>query len=160
MIKSTAPLLPPWCVPNAPIDLKMAMMTPDQIRAFVREEAAAGRGAYVDLFAAAARALGPDSPEGRHVCDRRRTVIDDPDTHVDTSVCYDHLAGGHFISSHGFVDGGDDFVRNPEQGTRPGKPTIADLAGAHEHAVLEFARRDGEAKAKKATEQPASVASA
>lgn len=135
------PLLPPHRVPNAPLDLKFSLMTPDQVRRFVREEAIAGRFQYGDLYKAAVRALGPESPEaqaninpdpynGRRVVDRidHRTV-------TTSSQSLDGSYVQYCIESRTYANGDYVTVRVPAADWLDHAPTMDEVIDAHRAAM-------------------------
>jgi hypothetical protein len=128
--------------------------TPDEIREFVRNESAIGRFDYEALFAAAAAALGPSSPEAAHAARYSEfvTKYQDRADSVETSMHRTNgYSGEYFISSRGWVDCKLSFIRWPsEHGTVPEKPTMAEFLAAHEAAAAEFERRDAEERSAKA----------
>lgn len=157
------PLPPPWSVPNAPLDLKFALMTPDQIRRFVREEAIAGRFQYEDLYKAAVRALGPESPEAQHPPDRANyhTSISDEDADAQT-YSYSEQDGWRVTSKSYIWDLPNDrlqFVTSPTH--YADRPTLKDVMAAHAAALPLFSKmRADAAAAKKAREALAAAAPA
>ena len=158
------PLPPPHRVPNAPLDLKFSLMTPDQIRRFVREEAIAGRYEYKCLYEAAVRALGPESPEAlaniancaseRSVCDKIgwRRVWTGSERKADGC--------GFCIETHAWVDVAvaDAVVRFPVTGWLEDTPTMDEIIEAHRAAMPAIVqtikdREEAVAKAKAEAEQ-------
>lgn len=142
--KITDPLPPPWSVPNAPLDIMFATMTPDMVRAKARELALSGAHEYQKLFEAAVRALGPDSPEAGHASsyahckaridsDRAATTM-----HFEGSVFREQ---GYFISSCGWVGSKQEYIRVPTVGLLQTEPTMSDVFAAHEAATAEFIKR-------------------
>lgn len=151
------PLPPPWAVPDAPLDLKFALMTPDQIRRFVRDEAIMGRRTYKDLYSAAVRALGPKSPEAQHppahTC---HTIISDEDTDVSTYVVYEQDAW-RIVSKSYVWDLPSDRLQFVTSFARyADRPELNDVFVAHRAALPVFSKmRQDAAAAKKAREAEA-----
>lgn len=164
-LRPEPPLPPPHQVPNAPLDLKFTLMTADQIRRFVREEAIAGRQKYDDLFRAAVRALGPQSPEALSNVNPHTyegcSVTDRLDYRTVTTASQSNRTCEH---SQFCIETGtfavDDYVkvRVPAAGWLAHAPTLDEVIDAHRAAMPVIAQRikDREyaaAKAKTEAEQ-------
>lgn len=161
MTKDTDPLLPPYLVPNAALDIRFARMTPDEIRAAVRTDAELGRHKYEDLFAAAVRALGPTSPEALSARPQYGRALLEVQQSSGPYVTTDMRGGfgnGYHISSRCIVGTTVEFVRVPEVGTMPECPSNADVYAAHEAAVLRFAEMAEKWKAAEAAKEAESAA--
>jgi hypothetical protein len=162
--QSEPPLPSPYRVPNAPLDLKFALMTPDQIRRFVREETIAGRHKYDDLFKAAVRVLGPESPEAMadvnpEPYDHRRVVDKIGHRWVTTStLSLDGSYSQHCIESSTYAVHSYVTVRVPTTGWLDHAPTLDEVIEAHKAAMPIIAqaikdREEAVAKAKAEAEQ-------
>ena len=164
-LRPEPPLPSPYRVPNAPLDLKFALMTPDQIRRFVREEAIAGRHKYKDLFEAAVRALGPQSPEAMVNVDPctyvRRCVVDRLDHRTVTTASQSNRANEYSqfcIETSTFAEGDFVTVRVPVTGWLDRAPTLDEVFEAHKAAMPAIVqmikdREEAAAEAKAEAEQ-------
>lgn len=163
------PLPSPYQVPNAPLDLKFALMTPDQIRRFVREEAIAGRHTYSDLFEAAVRALGPGSPEALANVDPRpydcsRGVTDALGYRTVTTDSQSNSAARHSqfcIVTRAYAVKGYVTVRVPATGWLDHVPTMDEVIEAHKAAmpiIVQMIADHEEAAAKAKAEQAKAAA--
>lgn len=134
-------------------------MTADQIRRFVREEAIAGRHKYNDLFKAAVRALGPQSPEALSNVDphtyERRSVTDRLDHRTVTTASQSNRTREYSqfcIETSTFAV--DDYVkvRVPATDWLDHAPTLDEVIDAHRAAMPIIAQtvKDREEAAAKA----------